>query len=132
MAKHEHYKRNVSHLKTIDVYRIIELFEITCPVAQHVLKKAMVTGKRGHKDLARDWQDILDSAERRLEMLAEDKPLDGDGWIEWGGGECPVLPDVMVEVKMQCGAKGTGRAGDGNWFAIGNGADIIAYRVISP
>lgn len=75
MAKHSHYKRDVSHLKTIDVYRIIELFEITCPVAQHVLKKSMVAGQRGHKDLKRDWQDIFDSAERRLEMMQEDESL---------------------------------------------------------
>ena len=72
--KHSHYKRDVSHLKTIDVYRIIELFGITCPVAQHVLKKSMAAGQRGHKDLRKDWQDILDSAERRLEMLGEDAP----------------------------------------------------------
>lgn len=75
MSKHSHYKRDVSHLKTIDVYRIIELFEITCPVAQHVLKKSMAAGRRGHKSLEKDWNDILDSAERRLEMLAEDQPI---------------------------------------------------------
>lgn len=72
--KHSHYKRDISklNLKVLDVYRLIDLFNITCPVAQHVFKKSMAAGQRGHKDLLKDWQDILDSAERRLEMLDED------------------------------------------------------------
>lgn len=70
--KHNHYKRDVSHLNTIDVYRIIELFGVTCPVAQRVLKKSLAAGQRGHKDLRKYWQDIMDSAERRLQMLDED------------------------------------------------------------
>jgi hypothetical protein len=70
--KHSHYKRDVSRLNTIDVYRIIDLFGVTCPVAQHVLKKSLADGQRGHKDLRKDWQDIMDSAERRLQMLDED------------------------------------------------------------
>lgn len=72
MSKHSHYKRDVSQLKTLDVYRLIDLFDVTCPVAQHVIKKALVAGQRGHKDTVRDWQDIQDSAMRKLEMIAED------------------------------------------------------------
>ena len=72
MSKHGHYKRDVSQLKTLDVYRLLDLFNVTCPVAQHVIKKALVAGKRGHKDTVRDWQDIQDSAMRKLEMIAED------------------------------------------------------------
>ena len=69
--KHNHYFRDCPYDK-IDVYRIIDIFEITDPVAQHILKKCIATGKRGHKDEKRDWQDILDSAQRRLGMLGED------------------------------------------------------------
>lgn len=72
---HEHYFIDVSAYDRVDVYRLIELLGITCPVAQHVFKKAAATGKRGHKSLARDWQDIADSAARRLQMMDED-----DGW----------------------------------------------------
>jgi len=69
---HEHYFIDVSAYDRVDVYRLIELAGITCPVAQHVFKKAFATGKRGHKDLRRDWQDIADSAARRLQMIDED------------------------------------------------------------
>ena len=73
-GKHNHYFRDCPYDK-IDVYRIIDIFEITDPVAQHILKKCIATGKRGHKDEERDWQDILDSAQRRLDMIAEDAKI---------------------------------------------------------
>jgi hypothetical protein len=69
---HKHYFRQVAHLDQIDVYRFLELFGVTCPVAQHVIKKAVAAGQRGHKDIRRDWQDIEDSAIRKQEMLRED------------------------------------------------------------
>lgn len=69
--KHSHYFRDFPWEK-IDVYRLIEVYEITCPAAQHILKKVIATGKRGHKDLERDWQDILDTAQRKIDMLQED------------------------------------------------------------
>lgn len=77
MTKHSHYFIDVSAYASVDVYRMIELIGITCPVAQHVFKKAWATGKRGHKDLRRDWQDIADSADRKLRMLDED-----NGWTD--------------------------------------------------
>ena len=82
---HDHYFKDVSNLRQIDVYRILELFEVTCPVAQHIVKKALAAGKRGAKSPARDMQDIADSAARWLEMREEDayKP--------------PALVDVGVE-----------------------------------
>jgi len=103
-VSHEHYFIDVSAYDRVDVYRLIELAGITCPVAQHVFKKAFATGKRGHKDLRRDWQDIADSAARRLQMIDEDvadakKVLrvsvsqgsctcpTGDGSLRW---PCPV------------------------------------------
>lgn len=74
---HDHYFIDVSAYDRVDVYRLIELIGITCPVAQHVFKKAFATGKRGHKDLRRDWQDIADSAARRLQMISEDEATFG-------------------------------------------------------
>lgn len=74
--KHNHYFRDIPEgMKRIDIYRVLELFGVTCPVAQHVIKKAVAAGQRGHKDLKRDWDDIADSAVRRLEMMREDSGL---------------------------------------------------------
>lgn len=70
--KHRHYHKDVSHLKSIDIYRLLELFEVTCPVAQHIVKKALAAGKRGAKDQAKDMSEIADSANRWIEMREED------------------------------------------------------------
>jgi len=70
--KHDHYFPPVGHLQKVDAYRILDLFGVTCPVAQHVVKKAVAAGQRGHKSTRRDWQDIADSAARKLEMIDED------------------------------------------------------------
>ena len=71
--KHAHYKRDVKHLNYIDVYRIIDLYELHDPCFQHALKKILVPGARGHKDLIKDINDIIDTMQRKLEMIAENE-----------------------------------------------------------
>lgn len=69
--KHSHYKKDVSHLDILDIYRVTELFKPhSC--GAHIAKKALCSGERGHKDLLTDIQDIIDTAERWKEMLIED------------------------------------------------------------
>jgi len=74
---HEHYFIDVTHIDRLDVYRLLDLFKVTCPVAQHIVKKALAAGQRGHKDTRHDWQDIADSAARRLQMISEDEATFG-------------------------------------------------------
>lgn len=71
--KHNHYFKDVSHLKEIDVYRVLELFAVTDPALQHVVKKALCAGLRGAKDFEQDVREIYDTADRRLQMIAEDE-----------------------------------------------------------
>lgn len=55
----------------VDVYDVLKAFEVTCPALQHLIKKALCVGIRGHKDTAQDLQDIIDSAERAMELHSE-------------------------------------------------------------
>lgn len=71
--KHAHYYRSVEGLTEVDVYRILEIFNVTDHPLAHIAKKALCAGLRGHKDLERDLNDIIDTAERKLEMLEEDR-----------------------------------------------------------
>lgn len=72
--KHSHYYKDVSHLNEIDVYRVIELFEVVDPCLQHALKKLLVTGGRdGKKSKEQDVKDVIASCNRWLEMQAENK-----------------------------------------------------------
>lgn len=71
--KHPHYHKDVRHLETIDVYRVLALFNVTDPCIQHAVKKLLVAGGRGAgKDLGKDVQEAIDSLERFKEMRAED------------------------------------------------------------
>ncbi len=53
----------------VDVYRVLDAFEVTNPQLQHLVKKALNAGKRGHKDERQDLVDILHSAESALNMF---------------------------------------------------------------
>lgn len=53
---------------TIDVYDVLKAFNVTCPALQHLIKKALAVGQRGHKDASEDLKDILASAKRAIEL----------------------------------------------------------------
>ena len=52
-----------------DVYRVLDAFKVTDPCLQHLVKKALAAGDRGHKDLAQDYQDIIHSANSAYDLL---------------------------------------------------------------
>ena len=108
--KHSHYFRMTPPwLKKLDIYRLLDLFNVHCPVAQHVVKKALVVGQRGHKDTRRDWEDIRDSAIRALEMMDEREAGSGEvncfaapeqdmsDWRDWRVGDLVVVSDENDE-----------------------------------
>jgi len=53
---------------TIDVYDVLLAFDVKNPALQHLIKKALCTGIRGHKNKEQDLQDIIDSALRAKEL----------------------------------------------------------------
>lgn len=75
-----------------------------------------------------------------------------EGWIEWGGGECPVPCGTMVDVKHRCGdvsenqqawpkfqrresdvtVNQVSKAGYAFWRHDNLSTDIIAYRLHQP
>lgn len=52
-----------------DVYRVLDAFKVSDPCLQHLVKKALAAGDRGHKDLAQDYQDIIHSANSAYDLL---------------------------------------------------------------
>lgn len=61
------YIRNLKGVEC-DVYDALKAFDVTCPALQHLIKKALCAGLRGHKDKSQDLKDILDSAKRAIEL----------------------------------------------------------------
>lgn len=58
-----------------DVYRVLRAFKVTSPPLQHLIKKALCVGLRGHKDTRQDLIDIRDSAVEALAMYEEEQSL---------------------------------------------------------
>jgi hypothetical protein len=50
---------------------VLELFNVTNPCLQHIVKKALCAGMRGAKDFKQDLAEIRDTAERGIEMQME-------------------------------------------------------------
>lgn len=73
--KHNHYYKECPY-ENIDVYRVIDIFKITDPCIQHAVKKLLVAGGRGHKNIDKDIQDVIDTCIRWQEMRKEDSVID--------------------------------------------------------
>lgn len=70
---YNHYFKNTVHLNAVDVYRVLELFEVTHPCLQHAIKKLLCAGGRGAKDIEQDVQEAIDSLKRWKDMRREDE-----------------------------------------------------------
>jgi len=74
----------------------------------------------------------LQALEIALPVLEQQEKGD-DGWLEWGGGECPIPDNTRVQVKFLDGyAPVVAEPQYLRWQTLGLGVsgDIIAYRVI--
>lgn len=92
-SKHGHYHKDVSHLKAIDVYRVLELFGVTDQALGHAIKKLMCAGQRGAgKTFEQDVREAVDTLNRRLQMLAEDDNAQVKA--------CSDLPEGFVEFVL--------------------------------
>lgn len=53
---------------TIDVYDVLQAFNVTCPATQHAVKKLLCTGVRGHKDGDTDLLEAREAITRAIEL----------------------------------------------------------------
>ena len=67
VKKQNKYNRECKGV-TIDVYDVLKAFDVKNPALQHLIKKALCVGIRGHKTKEQDLKDILDSAKRAIEL----------------------------------------------------------------
>ena len=68
---YDHYFKDVSHLKRIDVYRILELYNVTDQAVGHAVKKLLCAGQRGEKDREKDIEEAIVTLLRRQQMRDE-------------------------------------------------------------
>ena len=56
-----------------DVYRVLDAFKTDDAILDHLIKKALCAGSRGHKDKLTDYRNIAESAQKALELLEQKK-----------------------------------------------------------
>lgn len=92
--------------------------------------RILIDGLSGNRSIREDK--YLAALEIALPVL-EQQEKGNDGWVEWGGGKCPVKANARVEVMLRCSMIETGKAKWFDWSSSENSddeGDIIAYRVI--
>jgi hypothetical protein len=65
-------------MDTIDIYRVLQLYNVTNPCQQHAAKKVLLAGGRGGKDYLKDIQEAIDTLERLKDMLKEDERISNE------------------------------------------------------
>ncbi|MDU4747732.1 MAG: hypothetical protein E6X99_16095 [Pantoea sp.] len=133
-------RRDISHLKAFQKQPNIGLslreetylqaLEIALPILEQQERACQKCGGTGMADSGgtQPWgEQILVECDCQFE-----KQERGDGWIEWGGGECPVPEGVKAEIKFRDGdcAELDTWLDILEWRQKGYGSDIIAYRII--
>lgn len=52
----------------IDVYDVLEAFNVSCPAVQHAVKKLLDAGNRGYKGRKQDLQEARESLSRAIQL----------------------------------------------------------------
>lgn len=70
--QYSHYHKPCPY-EYIDVYRVLELWKVSDPCLQHAIKKLLVAGDRGVKDIEKDVKEAIVTLNRWQQMQAEQK-----------------------------------------------------------
>lgn len=84
----------------VDVYDILDAYPTKNPALDHLIKKALCPGQRGHKDLLTDLDDIIKSAQRAKAMIVNKTACCPDVAVSMEGDAHP-LCDALVETVVK-------------------------------
>jgi hypothetical protein len=63
------YRRQLASTNgMVDVYDVLEAFNVSCPARQHAVKKLLCAGARGAKVAVQDLEEAADAVQRAIEM----------------------------------------------------------------
>jgi hypothetical protein len=66
--KYPHYYKDVRKVEYVDVYHVLDLWDVKDQMVGHAIKKLLAAGTRGVKDGEKDIQEALDTLLRRKEI----------------------------------------------------------------
>ena len=64
------YTRSIKGVH-IDVYDVLNAWEVACPATQHAIKKLLMPGQRGSKDALQDLKEAVQAVERAIELCCD-------------------------------------------------------------
>lgn len=67
-----HYHKSVKGFDSIDVYRVLMLWQVNDPAVQHAVKKLLCLGDRGSKDFDKDLKESIHTLQRLQDIRKED------------------------------------------------------------
>ena len=75
------------------------------------------------------------SAIAKAEAALAEPQADADGWIPWGGGECPIPEGMAFDLRFRDGAKLIAASSDWptaewDWSCESGPYGIVAYRIV--
>ena len=94
------FKINYKGIK-LDPFRICQIYEVYDFAMQTIIKKALKAGERGHKDMRQDLLDIINSAQRKLEMLDEDENVPEPKTL-WGDSILKIKKNDKLCIYPKC------------------------------
>jgi len=92
MKKSNKYMRKIKGVE-LDVYDVIQAWDVRNPALQHLIKKALQAGNRGHKTLDQDLDDIIASAHRAKELELENNKRQLEFKMDLLGNFIEATPD---------------------------------------
>lgn len=91
---------------------------------------------KNHRQVGDYCSSLVTRDQYESALEASKEPLTGtgvDGWIDWAGGECPVVANAFVDVKQRDNwVSENSNANGWRWKHVGDHTDIIAYRLHQP
>lgn len=61
------YTRTIG-LEEVDVYDVLDAYDVTCPAIGHAIKKLLMPGQRGNKSKLDDLREALLAVERAIQL----------------------------------------------------------------
>ncbi len=88
----------------VDVYAVLDAFDVRCPARQHAIKKLLCAGIRGKGGVMQDLAEARDAVSRAVdleagrgaEILDGGSKLDGDCQLYTGKCSCPNGEPICV------------------------------------
>lgn len=88
----------------VDVYAVLDAFDVRCPARQHATKKLLCAGIRGKGDADQDLEEARDAVSRAIDLEAGRGPeavdgggsLDKDCQVYTGKCSCPEGQPICV------------------------------------